>query len=255
MPEPKDVRAMFARIAGRYDLLNRVLSAGIDRRWRRALLALAGEHVAGSVVVDACCGTGDVALDFARAGARVVGVDFTPEMLVRARAKAETCAGTTVFAHGDALRLPVRDACADVCTNAFGIRNVQDRRAGMREMRRVLKPGGRVLILEFSMPPGRVLGALYRGYFTRVLPRVGKLVSRDDDAYLYLPRTVLAWPSPASLQRELEEEGLVDCGHRLLSRGIACIHWGRVPHATSEPASLATANERRAPAIARSARP
>lgn len=227
---------MFARIAGVYDLLNRMLSLGIDRRWRRAMLAVAGP-VDGRVVVDACCGTGDVAFEFARAGARVVGVDFTPEMLTRAHAKSAVTSpraatplhGTTIFAHGDALALPVQSSSADLCTNAFGIRNVADRRAGIREMSRVLRPGGRVVILEFTMPPGRVLGALYRFYFTRVLPLVGRIVSRDGEAYAYLPRTVLAWPSPTELQRELEGEGLVECGHQLLTRGIACLHWGRVP--------------------------
>lgn len=221
---------MFARIAGVYDLLNRVLSLGIDRRWRRAMLETAGD-VRGRVVVDSCCGTGDVAFEFERAGARVVGVDFTPEMLVRARGKSSRARVEPIFAHGDALALPVRDGVADVCTNAFGIRNVADRRAGVREMRRVLRPGGRLVILEFTMPPGRILGALYRFYFTRVLPRVGRLVSRDGEAYDYLPRTVLAWPSPEEFQREIEREGLVDCGFRRLTRGIACLHWGRAPDA------------------------
>ncbi len=228
MDEPRHVRAMFARIAGSYDLLNRVLSLGIDQRWRRAMLEAAGD-VEGRVVVDACCGTGDVAFTFARAGAHVVGVDFTPEMLRRAERKKDPRVPASVFAHGDALCLPVKSASADFCTNAFGIRNVQDRRAGLREMRRVLRPGGRVVILEFTLPPGAILGALYRCYFTRVLPSVGRLVSKDADAYSYLPRTVLAWPSPTEFQREMELEGLVDCGHRLLTRGIACLHWGRVP--------------------------
>lgn len=221
---------MFARIAGVYDLLNRVLSMGIDQRWRRALLASAGD-VDGARVVDACCGTGDVALVFAEAGASVVGVDFTPEMLTHAERKKRSrpTRSTPAFAHGDALRLPVRAAAADVCTVAFGIRNVADRRAALREMSRVTRPGGRVLVLEFTMPPGKILGPLYRFYFTRLLPGVGRLVSRDSDAYSYLPRTVMAWPSPATFQSEMEQEGLVDCGHRLLTRGIACLHWGRVP--------------------------
>jgi demethylmenaquinone methyltransferase/2-methoxy-6-polyprenyl-1,4-benzoquinol methylase len=233
MLEPAQVRSMFARIAGVYDLLNRVLSLGIDQRWRRALLERAGD-VRGARVVDACCGTGDVALCFARAGASVVGVDFTPEMLTHAERKGRALNGRAprpAFAHGDALRLPVRAGAADVCTVAFGIRNVADRRAALREMARVVRPGGRVLVLEFSMPPGRALGALYRFYFTRVLPFVGRLVSRDADAYSYLPRTVMAWPSPVEFQREMEAEGLVGCGHRLLTRGIACLHWGDVPGA------------------------
>lgn len=219
-------RAMFGRIAGTYDLLNRTLSLGVDQRWRRALLARAGD-VRGKTVVDACCGTGDVALQFARAGARVLGVDFTPQMLARALAKGARTAHAPGWANGDALRLPVQDAVADVCTVAFGIRNVSDRRACLLEMARVVRPGGQVLVLEFTMPPGAVLGPLYRTYFRHVLPAIGRTISKDQDAYSYLPRTVLAWPAPDVLEREMEEAGLVDCGHRLLSRGIACLHWGR----------------------------
>ncbi len=217
---------MFARIANNYDLLNRTLSLGIDQRWRRALLRQAGD-VRGKIVVDACCGTGDVAVQFASAGAHVLGVDFTPEMLVIADKKKVDGPKRPTFAHGDALALPVGNGVADACTVAFGIRNVADRRACLREMKRVVRPGGQVLVLEFTMPPGPVLGRLYRFYFLRILPNVGRLVSKDEDAYSYLPRTVMAWPNPAEFQREMGEEGLVDCGHRLLSRGIACLHWGR----------------------------
>jgi len=226
---------MFARIAGRYDLLNRLLSGGMDRRWRAAALDVAGD-VRGRRVVDACCGTGDLALVFAHAGARVVGVDFTPEMLVRTRPKLERCASPdtgagarALFATGDALRLPIKNASADVCSVAFGIRNVADRIVCLEEMRRVTSPGGRVIVLEFTMPPGAVLGRLYRLYFTRILPTVGRLVSGDDDAYEYLPRTVLSWPAPRELQSEMESIGLVDCDHRLLTRGVCCLHWGTVP--------------------------
>jgi demethylmenaquinone methyltransferase / 2-methoxy-6-polyprenyl-1,4-benzoquinol methylase len=228
MPDPRQVRSMFARIAGKYDLLNRTLSLGIDQRWRAALLRQAGD-VQGRTVIDACCGTGDVALGFAREGAHVVGVDFTPEMLVHAGHKSERMSRTRpAFAHADALRLPVQSSAADVCTVAFGIRNVADRRAALREMARVTRPGGQVLVLEFSMPPGAILGRLYRAYFTRILPWIGRMVSRDTEAYAYLPRTVLAWPSPLEFEAEMRAEGLVSCGHRLLTRGIACLHWGRV---------------------------
>jgi demethylmenaquinone methyltransferase/2-methoxy-6-polyprenyl-1,4-benzoquinol methylase len=226
MPDPGQVRAMFARISGRYDLLNRVLSLGIDRSWRRKTVAQAGD-VRGRLVIDACCGTGDLSAAFAREGARVVGVDFTPEMLQHAGPK--LAEARAVFAHGDALRLPVRSACADVTSVAFGVRNLADARAGLAEMARVTKPGGQVLVLEFTTPPGALLGRAYRFYFTRVLPAVGRLVSRDDDAYQYLPRTVMAWPAPAEFQRQLESVGLVECGFRRLTRGIACLHWGRVP--------------------------
>jgi demethylmenaquinone methyltransferase/2-methoxy-6-polyprenyl-1,4-benzoquinol methylase len=228
MPDPSQVRAMFTRIAGRYDLLNRVLSLGIDRRWRKRLLASAGD-LRGRSAVDACCGTGDVTLALAGAGASAVGVDFTPKMLERARDKGRRTSRRAVFAHGDALRLPVKSGAADVCTVAFGIRNVADRAQALREMARVLRPGGTVLVLEFTMPRGRLLGAMYRAYFTRILPAIGGFVSRDRDAYSYLPRTVLEWPTPVELQREMEAIGLVQCNHHLLTRGIACLHSGRVP--------------------------
>jgi len=231
MPDPASVRAMFARISGRYDLLNRVLSLGIDRSWRRKTVDAAGD-VDGRVVIDACCGTGDLSLAFARAGANVIGVDFTPEMLEHAGKKVVASKRRALFAHGDALALPLRSACADVASVAFGVRNLSDARAGLAELARVTKPGGRVLVLEFTTPRGALLGRAYRWYFTRVLPALGRLVSRDAEAYSYLPRTVLAWPAPEEFQRELEAVGLVECGFRSLTRGIACLHWGRVPAAS-----------------------
>lgn len=229
MPDPVQVRAMFGRIARRYDLLNRLLSAGIDRRWRRRALELAGE-LAGRTVVDACCGTGDLALAFAARGARVVGVDFTPAMLARAREKRAALASgdALLLVEGDAQRLPLAGGRADVASVAFGLRNVAERGAALAELARVVRPGGLVLVLEFSMPRGRVLGSLYRLYFTRVLPAIGGRVSGDGGAYAYLPRTVLAWPSPAALQAEMEAVGLERCGFRLLTGGIACLSWGRV---------------------------
>lgn len=229
MSDPRAVRAMFARIAGRYDLLNRLLSAGIDRRWRAALVRRLGD-LRACTLVDACCGTGDLSFALERAGARVLGVDFTPEMLARARAK--NSGRTTSFVAGDALALPVRDGLADAATIAFGIRNVADRARGLGEMMRVVRPGGSVLVLEFSMPRGRLLGGLYRFYFTRVLPRLGGWISGDAGAYRYLPDTVLAWPSPDELCAEMQALGLQECGYQLLSGGIACLSFGRVPART-----------------------
>ncbi len=229
MPDPGLVRHMFGRIAGRYDLLNRVLSAGVDVRWRRRTVAAAGE-LRGRVVVDACCGTGDLSLAFARAGARVVGVDFTPEMLRLATPK-DRGPGAPLFVHGDALALPVADDAADVCSVAFGLRNTADPDAGLREMARVVRPGGRVLVLEFSQPEHRLLARAYGTYFEHVLPRVGGWISGDGEAYRYLPATVGAWPSPDELRARFEAAGLVDCGFARLTGGIACLHWGRVVRA------------------------
>lgn len=202
---------MFARIAGVYDLLNRTLSLGIDQRWRKRMLRAAGE-VRGRDVLDVCCGTGDVALLFAAEGAEVVGVDFTAPMLSQAVRKAERSGSQAVFVRGDAMRLPAADRSCDVATIAFGIRNVADREGALRELARVVRPGGRVVVLEFSMPPGAVLGRLYRLYFTRILPAIGRLVSKDRDAYEYLPRTVLAWPAPEQFAREMRGAGLEEIG-------------------------------------------
>jgi demethylmenaquinone methyltransferase / 2-methoxy-6-polyprenyl-1,4-benzoquinol methylase len=239
MPDPASVRAMFGRIAPHYDLLNRALSLGIDQRWRRRAVRSVAQALTGSAelpadalrgrtIVDVCCGTGDLALLFRKAGARVLGLDFTPAMVARAADKAS---GRALFGQGDALRLPLRDASADATSIAFGLRNVGDRLQGLRELARVTRPGGIVLVLEFSMPRGALLGRAYRTYFTRLLPGIGRVVSCDADAYAYLPRTVLAWPQPAELEAELRSVGLVDCEHVLLSRGIACLHLGRVPSA------------------------
>jgi len=217
---------MFARIAGRYDLLNRLLSAGVDRRWRARLVRRLSD-LRGRTLLDSCCGTGDLAFALESAGARVVGVDFTPEMLAFARQKGAGRAAR--FVAGDALRLPLADESVDAAAIAFGIRNVADRAGGVREMMRVVRPGGTVIVLEFSLPRGRILGALYRFYFTRVLPRLGGWISGDASAYRYLPDTVLAWPAPGELRAEMEHLGLEHCGFELLTGGIACLNFGRVP--------------------------
>ncbi|MEM1449117.1 MAG: ubiquinone/menaquinone biosynthesis methyltransferase [Planctomycetota bacterium] len=227
---------MFAGIAGRYDLVNRVLSGGVDRRWRKRVLALAGPTVTGRTVVDVACGTGDLAAVFANAGARVVGVDFTFEMIARAPQKTDGSARATepvAWVQGDGLQLPLADDTADASTIAFGLRNVADRRACIREMARVTRPGGRVIVLEFSMPDRDAFGRVYRAYLEHVLPRIGGALTGDRSAYAYLDDTVQAWPAPAALRDEMEEEGLVGCGFERLWRGIACLHWGDVPASPS----------------------
>jgi demethylmenaquinone methyltransferase/2-methoxy-6-polyprenyl-1,4-benzoquinol methylase len=223
---------MFARISGRYDLLNRLLSLGIDRRWRAALIACAG-NARGGCVVDVCCGTGDVALLFAQEGARVVGIDFTGEMLHFAQRKLRDrgAAGAErlAFIRGDAMALPLASGTAGLVTIAFGIRNVADRSACLREIARVLQPGGRLVILEFGSPPNRRTAAVYGIYFRTILPRIGSLLSGDREAYRYLADSVAAWPGPVDFQREMERAGFGDCHHRSLSGGIAYLHWGTAP--------------------------
>ncbi len=234
MPEPRAVRSMFARIAGSYDLLNRVLSMGIDQRWRRAAVRRLKAHVGPEgVLADVCTGTGDLAIAFARDDVRTIAVDFTHEMVARAPRKVKPGFAPLAFLQGDAMQLPLPDDSVDVATVSFGIRNVADRHAGLREMARIVRPGGIVFVLEFSQPPSWFFGGLYRLYFTRILPLIGRLLSKDKEAYTYLPRTVLAWPGPDAFEDEFRAEGLVDCGHQPLTFGIACFHWGTVP---AEPA-------------------
>ena len=198
--EPAKIAGMFDAIARRYDTLNRVLSAGSDVRWRRrAVRAL--ELTGVERVLDVCTGTADLAIEAAAGSsghaARVVGVDFAGAMLAIGHAKVQRAglADRVQLVRGDATRLPVPDESFDAAMVAFGIRNVVDTNAGCRELRRVVRPGGRVAILEFGMPRVPGLGAAYRSYFRHILPRVGRLVSRHSDAYSYLPASVAEFPS------------------------------------------------------------
>ncbi|MEZ6005772.1 MAG: bifunctional demethylmenaquinone methyltransferase/2-methoxy-6-polyprenyl-1,4-benzoquinol methylase UbiE [Planctomycetota bacterium] len=227
MPDPEQVRSMFTRIAGTYDGLNRTLSMGIDQRWRKAVLREAGE-LRGARVLDLCCGTGDLSRLFAQAGATVIGADFTFAMVQRAPAKL-TPGGDWLFVQGDAMALPVPDASMDVVSVAFGIRNVADAERCLAEMLRVLKPGGRALVLEFP-PPGRnPMGQAFRVYFRHILPRIGGLVSGDPDAYRYLPRTVLAWPAPPAFAETMAAVGFEGVRYQVMTGGIACLHVGTRP--------------------------
>jgi len=232
MPDPTDVRLMFSRIARRYDLLNRTLSAGIDQRWRRRVVRRVQADLAARApardepVADICCGTGDLAFLLARAGRRTVGVDFTRPMLERTHAKRGP--EPVLFVEGDAQRLPLADSTVAATTVAFGIRNLGDRAVGLREMARVVRPGGRVWVLEFTTPRG-LFGWIYRLYFTRMLPLIGRVISRDHGAYEYLPRSVLAWPSCEQLRDEMQALGLEDCSFERWTLGVAALHSGRVP--------------------------
>jgi demethylmenaquinone methyltransferase/2-methoxy-6-polyprenyl-1,4-benzoquinol methylase len=219
---------MFDRIAPRYDLLNRVLSAGIDVRWRKAAadaLGLAGD----AWILDLCTGTGDLLIEALRRDPRFkgVGVDLSSEMLARGVAKVERRALSVraAMASGDGERLPLRAARFDGALVSFGIRNIGRVDEAMRELHRVLKPGGRLVILEFSMPKG-MLGTLYRFYFGRILPRIGGLVSGDASAYAYLPASVERFHAPDELGALMRTAGFESVSWRPLTGGIAHLHMG-----------------------------
>ena len=227
---PARVAGMFDRIAARYDLLNHVLSGGLDWWWRLCAVRAASIRP-GDLVLDVCTGTGDLALAAARSAtppAAVVGIDFAGEMLVRAAAKLarRPPAVPIHLARGDATRLPVGDAGADVVMVAFGIRNVSSPKAAFAEFHRVLRPGGRVVVLEFSLPDRAWLRAGYLAYFRHVLPVVGRIVSRHPDAYRYLPESVSAFATPAQLAAALEEVGFVEVRCGRLTAGTVSLYTG-----------------------------
>jgi demethylmenaquinone methyltransferase/2-methoxy-6-polyprenyl-1,4-benzoquinol methylase len=224
---PDRIAGMFDAIAGRYDLLNHVLSAGIDRRWRR--LAIQALALSGSErVLDLCTGTADLAIA-ARAmapGARVVGVDFADAMLRVGLAKLRRGGldRAVSLVRGDATRIPVADQSVDAVTIAFGIRNVEQPAAACGEIHRVLRPGGRLAILEFAIPTTPIVRAGYLAYFTHILPRIGRLISRHDSAYGYLPASVGAFASPAEFVTILRQRGFVEVRAVPLTFGIVYLY-------------------------------
>lgn len=213
---PDAVRGMFDRIAPVYDAMNRVMTAGLDRRWRR--LTAAAVVRPGDRVLDACCGTGDLALACARAGGRVTGLDFSERMLERARRKAPALR----WVRGDLLELPFEDGSFDAATVGFGVRNVEDIDRALRELRRVLRPGGRLGVLEITRPRG-LLAPFFRVWFYGVIPLVGKLLPAGF-AYSYLPASVRRFPGPDDLTRLIEQAGFGSVRYRLLAGGIVALH-------------------------------
>jgi demethylmenaquinone methyltransferase/2-methoxy-6-polyprenyl-1,4-benzoquinol methylase len=209
---------MFDRIAPVYDAMNRVMTAGLDGRWRR----LTAEAVVrpGDRVLDACCGTGDLALACVRLGGRVVGLDFSERMLERARRKSSR----VEWLRADVLELPFDDTSFDAATVGFGVRNVADLERSLRELRRVLRPGARLGILEITVPRGP-LRLFYRLWFDRLVPLLGKLL-RGGSAYTYLPASVRRFPGPEELAGLLRQAGFGDVSFRLFAGGIVALHTG-----------------------------
>jgi demethylmenaquinone methyltransferase/2-methoxy-6-polyprenyl-1,4-benzoquinol methylase len=218
---------MFAGVAPKYDLLNHLLSFNIDRRWRKALL----RHLApvlgrsDATVLDLCCGTGDVMLDLhAASKARIIGADFCHPMLMTARQKITAARSTPLVIEGDALQLPIRDESVDGISIAFGFRNLANYTAGLRELHRVLKPGGLLAILEFSHPQSWFMKTAY-GFYSRVfLPIIGGLISGSRDAYSYLPESIRKFPPARELQQMVEAAGFEQAQFEVLSGGIAALH-------------------------------
>ena len=217
---PDGVRVMFDRIAPVYDVMNRAMTAGLDLRWRA--LAAAAAVRPGDRVLDAACGTGDLALADLRAGAAAVtALDFSPRMLERARRKSRD----VEWIEGDLLALPFADASFDAATIGFGIRNVADLDGALAELRRVLRPGGRLAVLEITRPRGRL--ALPLGlWFERVVPLLGRLVPGSGGAYSYLPASVARFPPPEELAALLERAGFAGVSTRLLAGSIVSLHAG-----------------------------
>ncbi len=227
-----EVRGMFDRIAGVYDLMNSAMTAGMHHRWR-ARAADAAALAPGDSALDVCCGTGDFTLELAGrvgSGGRVVGSDFSDGMLEIARRKSvDPGAAAPSFEWGDALDLPYEDGSFDAVTVGFGVRNLQDLGRGIGEMARVLKPGGRLVILEITNPQRPPLSTFFSIWFDRIVPLIGT-VAGDSDAYSYLPESVKRFPPPADLAALMDTSGgLEEIRWTVLAGGIIAIHSGRLP--------------------------
>jgi demethylmenaquinone methyltransferase/2-methoxy-6-polyprenyl-1,4-benzoquinol methylase len=215
---PEGVQRMFDRIAPVYDAMNRLMTAGLDRRWRDETAAAAVRP--GDRVLDVCCGTGDLALAAAKAGGKVTGLDFSERMLERARRKSQEID----WVDGDALALPFTDSSFDAVTIGFGLRNLANAERGLAELRRVLRPGGRVAILEITRPRG-LLAPFYRFWFDGVIPLAGKVLP-GGAAYSYLPASVHRFPGPHGLAKLMDDAGFDGIRWRLFAGGIVALHTG-----------------------------
>jgi demethylmenaquinone methyltransferase/2-methoxy-6-polyprenyl-1,4-benzoquinol methylase len=215
------VHELFATIARRYDLLNDIMSVGMHRRWKRRLVELAGSP---RDVLDLCCGTGDLALKFARNSAHVTGVDFTAEMLQVAAARAGQ--HPISWLHGDALQLPFPDNSFDVVSVGYGLRNLADIERGLREVLRVLRPGGKFLSLDFGKPESSLFRSMYFAYLRRVLPVLGRLYCGDPDTHGYILASLQEYPAQRGIRMLMERCGYRDCGFEEFCGGTMAINFG-----------------------------
>ncbi|MCA9860172.1 MAG: bifunctional demethylmenaquinone methyltransferase/2-methoxy-6-polyprenyl-1,4-benzoquinol methylase UbiE [Thermomicrobiales bacterium] len=223
--EPATVRAMFDRIVPRYDLMNHLMTFGMDLRWRKLIATRAAAM--GDSVLDVATGTGDVAFDIRAAGARtVIGLDFSPEMIGAARTKGAARGSDIEFLIGDAMALPFPDNSFDACTVSFGLRNMPDYAAAIAEMTRVLRPGGRFVCLEMTPYRKPVLGRLFSLYFEKIVPIVGGVLSGDIGAYRYLPQSVANFPASTQLVMLMRAAGLTNTHVTMLGFGTVAIHTG-----------------------------
>lgn len=239
------VKRMFGEIAPRYDFLNHLLSMQTDRYWRRKTVRRVPPR-GDAPILDVCTGTGDLALAYYRAsteGTPIVGADFCPQMLERAESKAQRARASDriSFVEADAQHLPFPSDHFQIVSVAFGLRNIADPDQGLREMARVCAPGGKVAVLEFSMPRRQPFRSLYGWYFRNVLPRIGRLFAKSgDDAYHYLPETVQAFPEREALAARMEAAGLCDVTFTSLTMGVAMLYVGGKPR-LEEPSLVARA--------------
>ncbi|MFN2501882.1 MAG: bifunctional demethylmenaquinone methyltransferase/2-methoxy-6-polyprenyl-1,4-benzoquinol methylase UbiE [Pyrinomonadaceae bacterium] len=223
------VRDMFAGIAGRYDLLNHVLSLNIDKRWRRSVAAELKPVLAkqDALILDVACGTGDLSLELNRnARARIIGTDFCRPMLDVARSKSLSEKQPIAYVEGDAMSLPFDDNKFDAVTIGFGLRNLANLEGGLAELGRILKRGGRLAVLEFSSPIVPGFGPLFNFYFSHILPRIGGVISGSRGAYEYLPDSVSKFPAQRQLAALIEQTGFSDVKYTNLTGGIAALHSG-----------------------------
>lgn len=221
------VRRMFSSVASRYDLLNHLLSFNIDRRWRRTAVERVATVLSrpGARVLDLCCGTGDLLMALqARMDGPAWGCDFSAPMLAIARRKLLAARRRFALLEADALNLPLPDGSLDLVATAFGFRNLANYQAGLTEMARVLRPGGMVAILEFSMPRNRALAAFYEFYSRHILPAIGGALSGSRDAYAYLPESVRRFPGTDELARYMLDAGFRDVRYETMTGGIVALH-------------------------------